>query len=149
MGQSAQPVLGSGGFLMGYHFEFDSANRILKCRLYSPVTDESLTECYRTFGEYAELTAPSSGLFDASAVASFEVSPETVRVLATMPPVFPDTSLPRVMVAPAPQVFGLARLFELAGQETRPNLHVVRTLREAYVILGVQAPNWQPFPSDA
>ena len=44
------------------------------------------------------------------------------------------------MVAPSDKVFGLARMFELQGEGTRANLHVVRTMKEALAILGVQAP---------
>ncbi len=133
---------------MPCHFEFESANRILRCRLDGPVSDDSFRECYRVLGKYAAFTSPSGGILDMSAVTSFAVSPETVRELAALRPAFPDMNAPRVVVAPSTQVFGLARLFELAGQDTRPNLHIVRTLREAYAILGIQAPNWQPLTDE-
>jgi hypothetical protein len=33
-------------------------------------------------------------------------------------------------------------MFELQGQETRPNLHVVRSAKEVWVILGVEEPQF-------
>jgi hypothetical protein len=125
------------------NFEFDSANRILRCRLEGAVTDESLSECYRDIGKYAALTAPSTGILDLSAVASFEVSPETIRKLAGLPPAIPDPRNPRVIIAQSPQVFGMARMFEIHGEGTRPSLHVVRTKEEAFAILGIQEPQFE------
>jgi hypothetical protein len=39
-------------------------------------------------------------------------------------------------------MFGMARMFELEGGETRPNLHVVRSEREAFAILGIIKPKF-------
>ena len=129
---------------MPCNFEFDSANRILRCRFEGAVTDDSLSECYRGIGKYAALMAPSTGILDLSAVASFEVSPETIRKLASLPPAIPDPRTPRVIVAPSPQVFGMARMFEIHGESTRPSLHVVRTKEEAFAILGILEPQFEP-----
>jgi hypothetical protein len=126
------------------NFEFDLANRILRCRFEGAVTDESLSECYRDIGKYAALTAPIRGILDLSAVASFEVSPGTIRKLASLPPAIPDPRTPRVIVAPSPQVFGMARMFEIQGEGTRPSLHVVRSEEEAFAILGILEPQFQP-----
>src|SRR6185312_10488957 len=49
-----------------------------------------------------------------------------------------DASSIRVLVAPADLLFGLARMFQGFGGETRPNLIVVRSLAEAYRTLGLQ-----------
>jgi DNA-binding response OmpR family regulator len=130
------------------NFEFDPATRVLKCRMDGAVTDDSAYECYRGFGKYAALAAPSAAVLDLSEADSFEVSPETIRKLASLPSAIPDPKPARIIVAPAPHVFGMARMFELAGQATRPNLRVVRTLREAYSILAVDIPNWQAFPDE-
>ena len=61
-----------------------------------------------------------------------------------MPPAILDPELPRFIVAAAPGIFGMARMFELAGQHTRPNLHVVRTMKEVCVILGITEPKFEP-----
>jgi hypothetical protein len=40
----------------------------------------------------------------------------------------------------------MARMFEILGEGTRPNLHVVRTLEEAYKVLDVREPQFEPVP---
>jgi hypothetical protein len=54
----------------------------------------------------------------------------------------------RCVVTPSDKVFGLARMFELQGEGTRANLHVVRTMKEALAILGVQEPKFDPVKTD-
>ena len=129
---------------MAYSFEFDSTNRILRCRLVERVDDEELTNFYRMAAEYVALTDPHAGITDFSAVTSFEVTAETVRMLAKLTPAMPQTSRPRVIVAASDHIFGMARMFEFEGEATRPNLHVVRTLSEAWAILGIQQPQFGP-----
>jgi hypothetical protein len=123
---------------MPYHFEFDSAQRILRCRLEGRVTDEELRQYYRDAAVCAARTDPLAGILDMSGVASLDVSPNTIRELAKLPPAMPNPDRPRVVIATSPPVFGVARMFELQGQDTRPNFHVVATEKEAFAILGVQ-----------
>lgn len=54
----------------------------------------------------------------------------------------PDRS--RIIVAVSSQIFGMARMFEFEGEITRPNLHVVRSLAEAWAILGIREPKFEP-----
>ena len=129
---------------MAYRFEFDSKNRILRGRFEGQVTDEELKRFYRVAGQLVAKILPRAGITDFESVTSFEVSPETIRDLASLPPAMPDPGQPRVIVAPAPDIFGLARMFQLEGEETRPTLHVVHKLREACAILGVQHPKFKP-----
>ncbi|HKV05114.1 MAG TPA: hypothetical protein VJO53_08415 [Candidatus Acidoferrales bacterium] len=129
---------------MPYHFEFDSTHRILRCRLEGGLTDESIKEYYRAVPKFVALTDPRASVFDLSAVTSLEVSPETVRELAKWPPAMPHPERPRIVIAASPAIFGLARMFELLGQVTRPNFHVVRSEKEALVILGVPQTNYEP-----
>ncbi len=130
--------------LMPYFFDFDSTNRILRCRLEGPVTDEELKDFYRRAAEYVSRTSPRAGVMDLSAVTAFDVSPETVRELAQSSPVMPNQELPRFVIAASPKVFGLARMFELEGQSTRPNLHVVQSMEAACVILRLEKLNFEP-----
>ena len=53
---------------------------------------------------------------------------------------------PRVLVAPQIHVYGLVRMFQIMGEESRPLLHVARTLNDALLSLGVQSPHFQPLP---
>jgi hypothetical protein len=51
---------------------------------------------------------------------------------------------PVIFVAPLPDLFGMARMFELQGAEARPSLWVVRTAEDAYQILNVEDPQFAP-----
>jgi hypothetical protein len=129
---------------MSCQFDFDPRNRILRCRLKGHITDDVLKEYYRDVAAYAAQTDPSGGVMDMSAVTSFEVSAQTVRELARSAPALPDPNHVRVIVAPTDHIFGIARLFQFEGDSMRPNLHVVRTLLETWVLLGVQNPRFEP-----
>jgi hypothetical protein len=129
---------------MPYHFEFDPVNRILRGRFEGRITDELLKEFYGLAGGFFERSGARAAITDFSAVTALDVSPQTIRDLASLPPVILDQELPRFIVAASPGIFGMARMFELAGQDTRPNLHVVRTMKEVCVILGIVDPKFEP-----
>lgn len=134
---------------MPFYFDFDSVHSILRGQLDGVVTDESLKQYYRLAGEHSARLLPRGGITDFSAVTSFEVSSETIRELAHLAPAMPDPTRPRVVVAPSVLVFGLSRMFQSVGAGTRPKLHVVRTVEEAYALLEVQAPRFEPLEKAA
>ncbi len=133
---------------MACYFDFDPTNRILRCRLDGSVTDEILAAFYQALTEQIARIDPRSAIADFSAVTSFTVSTQTVRGLARSEPAMPDASRVRVVVAPPDDIYGIARAFQLAGEHTRPNLHIVRTLKEAWAVLGVQDPHFKPLPEN-
>ena len=129
---------------MSFRLDFDPTSGLLQGSLEGRVTSEELLDFYRLAMKCARLKHPRSGIVDMSAITSFEASPQTVRELAAMTPIIPDLHLLRVIVAPASDIFGMARMFESHGEATRPNLHVVRNYKEALVIVGVQDPKFEP-----
>jgi hypothetical protein len=126
---------------LSYCFEFDSENRILRGRFEGLVTDEKLKQFCRGMGEHYALTDSRGGVADFSAVTSLKLSSQTVVELANAEPAGPVQR--QVIVAPSLQVLELARLFEAEGQHTRPNLHVVRSERKAWAILGIVEPRFK------
>jgi hypothetical protein len=129
---------------MSYQFDFDSTHRILRCRFVGQVDDEELKEYYLVSPKYVALTNAAAGITDFSGADSVDVSPKTIRELASLPPVMPEPNQIRCIVAPTDKVFGLARMFELQGEGTRANFHVVRTVKEALAILGLQEHKFEP-----
>jgi len=140
---------------MSFKFDFDSTNRILRCRFEGRVTNEEFTNYLRIVGQYIALTLPRGGITDLSAVDSWEVTAETLLMLAGVPPAVPPMGRPRVILAASDYIFRMARMFELHAELLRPNLHAARTLKEASAILGVQEfyfePRtfWQSHPSQS
>jgi hypothetical protein len=50
----------------------------------------------------------------------------------------------RVVVAPQDFLFGMMRMLQILSEEARPELHVVRTLDEAYRLLRIESPEFSP-----
>jgi hypothetical protein len=133
---------------MSYHFEFNSTHRIIRCCFEGRVTDQTLKDFYGVAAMLVASNVPCAGIVDMSAVTLLDISSQTVRELASLPPTIPDPASPRFIIAASPQIFGLARMFEQQRQDIRPNLHVVRTAREVWVILGVEEPRFEPIHSE-
>ena len=129
---------------MPYKVDFDPFYRVLRCRLIGRITDEELRHYYSLAEDHVAQTDPLGGILDMTAITSSEVSATTIRELAKSPSAFPNRDHPRVLIAPSDPTFGLARMFEIEGQERRPNLHVVRSEREALAILGIQKASFKP-----
>jgi hypothetical protein len=129
---------------MPYKFDFDLANGILRTRFKGRVTDEVFREFFQIAFEHAVRTQPRAGVVDFSGVTSFEVSAQAVKELATTTPVLRDPNIRRIVIASSPATYGMMRMFEIEGEQTRPNFHVVRTEREAWGILAVRKPRFNP-----
>ena len=128
---------------MPYLFEFDPGNSLLQGRLYGRVTSEELKEYFQVGIKCIAAKRPRAGITDMTAITLFEVTSQTIRELANVPPIDASQELLRVIVASAPDVFGMARMFESHGEVTRPNLHVVKTCKEALLIVGVREPKFE------
>jgi len=123
-------------------FEYDATNRVVCWRLQGEVTEDFLVESVRLVADILAHTSPKSGIIDFSLVTSFRVSADLIQRVADSEPVFP-ASLPRVIVAPADHVYGMARMFAVLSQDTRSNTRVVRTMEEAYQLLHIKEPEFK------
>ncbi len=128
---------------MAYQFGFDPTHRILWGRLVEEVGDDELADYYWAAARLSESVLPHAALTDLSS-ATVSASPQTVQKLAKLPPAMRDPSRPRFIVAPSDHAFGLARMFQIAGEATRPNLHVMPSLEEVWESLGVRQLQFQP-----
>jgi hypothetical protein len=130
---------------VAFHFDFDPENGIFRSRFEGHINDDEIRRHYKLSEGYIARLDPLGGILDMSAVSGFDITLlTTVRELAHAQPVFADPRIPRVLIAPAPSVFGLARLFQREGENKRPNLHVVRSEEEALAILGIENASFTP-----
>lgn len=128
-----------------FRFELDPENKIFQAKFHGPVTCESIKDFYRASAAAALLATEFRGsIADFSGVTRVHATPNTIREIAALPPADPVVSRPRVVVAPNSALLALARLFQFLGKATRPNLHVVRNLNQAFSVLGVTAPRFEP-----
>jgi len=117
---------------MPYHFEFDRVNKILRACFDGSVNDAEMRTYY--FQDVRKLLAKFQfqvGIVDFSAVERLDLSTAMIREMAAAKPAAPNTA-PVFIVAPAAHVFGLSRMFQIQGHNTRPMLQIVRSAEEAY-----------------
>jgi hypothetical protein len=134
---------------MGLRFEFDAENKLLLARFEGRLNDESLVASYQAIRKYSIATDAQAGILDFSLVTEFAVTADTIRNLARQEPAMPDAvHRPRVLVAPATHLFGIARMFQMMGEHKRPRLSVVRTLDEALATLGVRSTRFEPLGNE-
>lgn len=133
---------------MAFQFEFNAPHQILRIRFDGTVSDEELARFYRLAVIQAARTGAKAAIIDFSAVTDFRVTTETMRNLANSPPAMPDPNLPRFVVAPDLLIFGLSRLFEMQGAQTRPNFYVLRNAEEIWTILAIPEPCFEPLATD-
>lgn len=129
---------------MPFEFSFDSNNQILGCCFKDRVTDADFTSMSLATARYIALTRPRAGLSDTTEVTSWEVTPETLHMIANRPPGVPPVRRHRVIVAPSSNIFQMLLMFAREAQSTRPKLHVVRTMDEARAILDVRHFQFEP-----
>ena len=80
---------------------------------------------------------PYATIFDFSRVVDTSLSVNAVRALAVAPPAVP-AGRTRVVVAGELVLFGFARMVELSRDAMGGEFRVVRSLDEAYTMLGVR-----------
>ena len=132
---------------VAYTWDFDPVHQILRSTFTGKVTDGDLLNYQRMTALLVSALDPLAAIADFTDADPFEATPDGVRRLAKLPPAMPKTDRPRVIVAPVDHVFGMARIFEIEGEATRPSLHIVRSVAEAWVIIGVVEPHFEPIPS--
>jgi hypothetical protein len=120
-----------------FQFDFNSEHHILRARFEGRVLESELREYYRQGRSVVAQTDPRAAITDFSDASSLDVSAQAIRSMAYAEPVL-AAPIVRFIVAPTPHMFGLARMFQIQGEQTRPNLHVFSTLQEVYDFLGVR-----------
>jgi hypothetical protein len=130
---------------MGFHFEFDSVNKILLLRVEGRLTEELFAEGYRAIRTYSTATDAHAGIWDLSSVTEFALSPEFISQVASVGPAMPDpTRRPRFLVAPPTLGLSISRVVEIAEGYENPLFKIVLSVSEAFAALGVQSPHFEP-----
>jgi hypothetical protein len=130
---------------MGAYLSVDEARQVLYARFEGVLNDEVLLSRYRQALEWNDAHRYLLAIADFSGIASLSVTSRGIKQIAALDPVIPKDDL-RVAIIVAPQdfIFGLARMFEMLGSKTREKVHVVRSIAEAYKLLGVESLDLQP-----
>jgi hypothetical protein len=123
---------------MDYVVDFDPTHRVLRTTVRTALTDEALVEIYHGVRRLASRGGPyNATIVDLSEVVDFPASHDTIRALAETEPAVPGEG-PRVIVAPRPALYGVARMFELYRDSMGGKIQtVVSSIEEAYEFLKV------------
>jgi hypothetical protein len=106
------------------------------------ITKATLLAAYDAAGHFIAAEGPCGGIVDFSAVEKAEITAEDVRLISYRPAAFPP-GMPRVFVAPSPNVYGMSRMYQIIREDLASDLHVVHTLEEAYDLLGLESPDFK------
>jgi len=122
-------------------FEFAEADNILRTTISGEITDQVLMSLFSKGVDVVASFPSSKSIVDLSGITRFDVSTRSLTKLAQGNP--PELSV-RVFVAPKDVVYGTTRMFQVLTERTRKNVHVVRTIEEAYKLLKVESPKFVP-----
>jgi hypothetical protein len=122
--------------LTDYVIDLDPTHRVLRLTAGKTLTDANLVEMCTTMARFASQGGRYAAIFDGSAVVDATVSAQTVRSLAAKAPAVPAGTL-RVVVALNLVVYGQSRMIELLRDGMGGQFRVVRSLDDAYALLGV------------
>jgi len=123
--------------------QYDSVHAVLLLVWHGDLVDELLVEGH-TIGQQAIAKfKPSAIVSDFSEVTSFKVSSQCVQGLAMLEPVALRDQ-PLVIVAGSEHIYGMARMYEILNDARRVGLSVVHTLAEAYAIIDLADPQFEP-----
>lgn len=117
-------------------FDYDSSLKLLRTLCRGEFNDEVLRATARRSRELSVRLHPVMGITDMRQV-EMHVSAEGARAAAHLT-IAKAQNIPRVVVAPDNVAFGMARLYQMTDQDKRPRFQVVRTMEEAYRILGIE-----------
>jgi hypothetical protein len=141
---SKRPLVLRTSFSMDVQFEFDEADNILRLTLSGELTDDSVMDLWSKGQAVVPLFPGCRSIVDASGVTRFNVSTRAVTMLSQKHS--PDLPT-RVFVTPQDLIYGTTRMFQMLSERTRKNIHVVRTMEEAYKVLGIESPRFKPVPT--
>jgi hypothetical protein len=129
---------------MAGRFEFDSQHKILLLVMEGDVGDDDIVSANDRIAQQVNHLHPRGGISDLSGISGFDVSSKAMRMAAAQRAPYPEETA-WFIVAAQDHIFGMARMYEMAG--SRDNLKVVRSRQEALAALGVEKPMFEPVGS--
>jgi hypothetical protein len=137
------------GRSMDFVIDLDVTHRVFRVTITAAVLTEELAEdYYRNLSLVAARGGPYAAICDYSRVTSTTLSSDTVRGWAKRHPA--PGRRDHVLVAKESAIFGLARMLQLHQDFWGEHFQVVRSLEEAYAMLGVRPEDFtrRVFPQD-
>jgi hypothetical protein len=127
---------------------FERSHRVLLVRMGAELSEQTLAALDAAVRAFAAAHGACRGLLDLSPVERVTIPSAVIAAHGRRPARLAGQR--RVLVAPTDALFGICRMFG-ANQDTTTRgdaPDVVRTLAEAYALLGLVDPDFQPLDPD-
>jgi hypothetical protein len=128
---------------VGFRFEFDSVNNILITRMDGDLTDDLVRKADVGMRKHLREKNPVIHVVDCSSVVKFSMSAESVRYLARREPAIRGVNCRRFFVMSSTVGFGMARMFQIAGNPHYDEVTIVRFLDEVFATLAIATANFE------
>jgi hypothetical protein len=122
---------------LNYRIETDRKQQVLRITIGGSVTEKEFDDVYNQVAKMCAVDPPKLAIMDFTAVTLWAWSVEYAIGIAWSTPAIPLPAL-RVVVAPQPHIYGMARMVEAYRFGMDGKFHVVRTMEECYPILGIR-----------
>ena len=122
---------------MPFTVQILAEQKLVVTKLFSEVNAGELAEVASAILSHAEFNPAFSELIDCSGITNLDISIQFLQNIASAQSIFNKGSR-HIIVAPEDHLYGLARMTQVLAEQTKPNVAVVRTLAEAYEILGMK-----------
>ncbi len=116
------------------HLKIDPANRLVTSKYVGQVKTQDVIEQWADIRRHPDFDPSFDVLVDNSEVTEYQVSYVDQCRLASDNDPFSDTSI-RVFVAQSDLLYGMLRVYQVAGEQRHRNVHVVHSIEEATQIL--------------
>jgi hypothetical protein len=123
---------------MHYVVDLDPTHTVIRLTITAEIVTLELAEdVYHHLSRFTSHGGPYAGIYDLSLAKDSTLPTYMVRSFARRPPSIP-MGRTHVVVGRAPAIYGLARIFQMCQEHLYSKFEVVRTLQEAYDIVGVR-----------
>lgn len=124
---------------MAVHFQYDRAQQLLWITFEGDLDDPQLIRTYECALRLVPGLTIRRAMLDGRGLKSVDVTSAAIMKIAQLPPLVPEDS-DRAILVDQTLPYGLARMYQILGGESRERLRVCRTLDEAYDYLKIEAP---------
>lgn len=124
-------------------FFLDGERKILLAKVTGVLSDPKLYELCAALARLFALYGPCRGILDLCDLSAVTLTANAIRDKAENYPIFRGQK--RVIVASSDLMFGLAQMFRIiqSVSQSAEDTDVVRTMQEAYEIMGIDTENFQ------
>jgi|SRR5690349_4382425 len=114
--------------------DINAAARLVVSRCHGRVNESELDELIATLPSRPGFDPAFTHIIDFTEVTEFNLSTPYLQELSLRRPVFLPQAR-QIVVAPQTHIYGMSRMTQMLRAQQLPNIHVVKTMDEAYLIL--------------